>query len=88
MGHLVDFADAVWAVHHHGDMENISLKPPLELGHSGGLSGSATAVVAYYGLCKVQQSGRHRLIGLLILAGMGLKIIVETTTRGPVFAYV
>ena len=28
MGHLVDSTDAVRAIRHHGDMENISIRPP------------------------------------------------------------
>jgi rhomboid family GlyGly-CTERM serine protease len=54
----------------------------------GGLSGLATGAVAYFCLCSARQSGRHRTIWLLILAGTGLKIIVETAVRTPVFVRV
>jgi rhomboid family GlyGly-CTERM serine protease len=54
----------------------------------GGLSGAATGAVAYCCLCSARQPGRQRVIWLLILAGIGLKIIVETATDTPVFAQV
>lgn len=54
----------------------------------GGLSGVATGAVAYCCLCNARQPGRHRVIWLLMLAGTGLKILVETETGAPVFAQV
>ena len=48
----------------------------------------ATGAVAYFCLCNAHEPGRQRMIGLLILAGTGLKIIVETATGAPVFAQV
>ena len=62
--------------------------PSPDLARYGGLAGLAFGAVAYYCLCKGLQSERHRMIWLLILAGTGLKIIVETATRAPVFAHV
>jgi rhomboid family GlyGly-CTERM serine protease len=56
-----------------------------ELGRYGGLSGLATGAVAYLCFCRMGARSKGSWIWLAILALMSLKILVETTTAGPLF---
>jgi rhomboid family GlyGly-CTERM serine protease len=56
-----------------------------ELERYGGLSGLATGAVAYFCLCSVLKTKKYRIIWLVILVGMGTKIVAETAMGFPLF---
>ncbi len=59
-----------------------------ELGRYGGLSGLATAAVAYFCLCSAVTTRKNRMIWLLLLLFMIVKIAIETTMGNPIFAQI
>lgn len=58
-----------------------------ELIRYGGLSGLATGVVAYLCFCKIMKPSKVKAFWLLILALIGVKIMIEVITVGPLFVW-
>jgi rhomboid family GlyGly-CTERM serine protease len=74
---------ATWAWALAWPLTHLALLAQPALAHYGGLSGLLHAGVAVAALALLAQSRRRRHIGMLVLAGLGLKLLLERPWSGP-----